>query len=218
MRRRGLWNAWLGGAALISALAVGLPSASAEVFFAGPEDSIDGIEATINSLEAGDELVLSGGTYTLGGRFSFSIAGTEAAPIVIRAADGEVPHFDRPNASQNIIDIDDAEHVIIRGIEFSGGSAGLRVSGARFLTIEECEIHDTGDVAVRANDTGVTYEGLRILRNHIHHTNNTGEGMYLGCNNAGCEVVDSLIEGNYIHHTNQQSVTQGDGIEIKEGS
>lgn len=23
--------------------------------------------------------------------------------------------------------------------------------------------------------------------------------MYLGCNNAGCEVVDSLIEGNYIH-------------------
>lgn len=205
--------------ALGSVLVAATPSnALAEVFTAGPSDGIDNIEATINALEPGDELVLSGGTYTLEGRFSFSIAGTEDQPIVIRAAEGEAVHFHRPNANQNIIDIDDAEHVVIRGIEFSGGSAGIRVSGARFLTIEECEIHDTGDVALRANDTGVTYESLRILRNHIHHTNNTGEGMYLGCNNAACEVVDSLIEGNYVHHTNQQSVTQGDGIELKEGS
>ena len=201
-----------------SALTIVASGASAEVFSANPSDDIDGVEATINGLGPGDELVLSGGTYTLGGRFSFAIAGTEAQPIVIRAADGETPHLHRPNASQNIIDIDDAEHVIIRGVEFSGGSAGIRISGARFLTIEDCEIHDTGDVALRANDSGVTYESLRVLRNHIHHTNNTGEGMYLGCNNAGCEVVDSLIEGNYIHHTNQPSVSQGDGIELKEGS
>ncbi|MGB5284331.1 MAG: right-handed parallel beta-helix repeat-containing protein, partial [Polyangiales bacterium] len=100
----------------------------------------------------------------------------------------------------------------------SGGSAGLRISGARFLTIENCEVHDTGDVAIRANDAGVTYESLHILGNHIHHTNNTGEGMYLGCNNAACEVTDSVIAGNYIHHTNQPSVGQGDGIELKEGS
>jgi hypothetical protein len=189
--------------------------AMAEVFFGGPSDDT---EAMINSLGPGDELVLSGGMYTLTERFSFAIAGTEIAPILIRAADGETPHLHRPNASQNIIDIDDAEYVTIRGIEFSGGSAGIRISGARFLTIEDCEVHDTGDVALRANDTGVTYESLRILRNHIHHTNNTGEGMYLGCNNAGCEVVGSLIEGNYIHHTNQPSVSQGDGIELKEGS
>jgi hypothetical protein len=31
-------------------------------------------------------------------------------------------HFHRPNANQNIIDIDDAEHVVIRGIDFSDGS------------------------------------------------------------------------------------------------
>ena len=204
---------WVLGAATLAPA-----GASAEVFFANPSDDIDAVEATISGLGPGDELVLSGGTYTLGGRFSFAIAGTEAQPIVIRAADGETPHLHRPNASQNIVDIDDAQHVVIRGIEFSGGSAGIRISGARFLTIEQCEIHDTGDVALRANDSGVTYESLRILRNHIHHTNNTGEGMYLGCNSAGCEVVDSLIEGNYVHHTNQPSVSQGDGIELKEGS
>ncbi|MGB5268334.1 MAG: right-handed parallel beta-helix repeat-containing protein [Polyangiales bacterium] len=189
--------------------------AAAEVFLAGAGDDV---EALINALQPGDELVLSGGMYTLSERFSFAIAGTETAPITIRAAEGELPHLHRPNANENIVDIDQAEHVTIRGIEFSGGSAGLRISGARFLTIENCEVHDTGDVAIRANDSGVTYESLHILGNHIHHTNNTGEGMYLGCNNAACEVTDSVIEGNYIHHTNQPSVSQGDGIELKEGS
>ena len=93
----------------------------------------------------------------------------------------------------------------------------MRLVSARFVTIEACEIHDTGDVALSANSGG-EYEALRIVRNHIHHTNNTGEGMYLGCNENACRTFDSLIEGNYIHHTNGPTVEQGDGIEIKEGS
>ncbi|MEE9142672.1 MAG: right-handed parallel beta-helix repeat-containing protein, partial [Gammaproteobacteria bacterium] len=44
----------------------------------------------------------------------------------------------------------------------------------------------------------------------------TGEGMYVGCNDATCVVSDSIIENNWIHDT--LSATQGDGIEIKKGS
>ncbi len=189
-------------------------SASADVVTAGPSDDV---ESLIGGLGPGDELVLDDGTYELSGRFGFDIAGTESEPIVIRAADGARPHFHRPDASQNIWDFS-AEHTIIRGLEFSGGSAGLRVEGARFVTIEDCEIHDTADVALRMNDSGVTYENVQILRNHIHDTDGTGEGMYLGCNEDGCRLANSLIEGNYVHHTNQATVSQGDGIEIKEGS
>jgi hypothetical protein len=178
----------------------------------------DDVEAAIAALQPGDELIVHGGTYTLAGRFSVTAVGTAAMPIVIRAADGEQPIFHRPDASENIWDIDNAEYLTIRGLEFSGGSAGVRISGARFLTIEGCEIHDTNDVALRANDGGARYEGLRILRNHIHDTDNTGEGMYLGCNTNACQVFDSLIEGNYVHHTNAPTVDQGDGIELKEGS
>ncbi|MCC7387099.1 MAG: right-handed parallel beta-helix repeat-containing protein [Deltaproteobacteria bacterium] len=199
------------------ALALGLSvlltaSAEAQVEI-GPADDV---EAAIGQLAPGGELVLRGGTYTLTGRFTFSVMGTEAAPILIRAKAGERPHLHRPLDDQNIIDLDVAEYVTIQGIEFSGGSAGLRITRARALTIQECEIHDTGDVAVRANDSG-TYDSLRILRNHIHHTNGTGEGMYLGCNNNACRVANSLIEGNYVHDTNGPSVSQGDGIELKEG-
>ncbi|HET9959001.1 MAG TPA: right-handed parallel beta-helix repeat-containing protein, partial [Polyangiaceae bacterium] len=164
-----------------------------------------------------DEIVLAGGMYELTERFGISVAGTREAPIVIRATEGEKPNLHRQGADQNTIDVDDATHVVFRGLEISGGSHGLRLVKASFVTIEDCEIHDTADVALSANSGG-SYEGLRILRNHIHHTDGTGEGMYLGCNQDVCRMFDSLIEGNYVHHTNAPTVVQGDGIEIKEGS
>jgi hypothetical protein len=181
----------------------------------GPEDDL---EAAWNALAPGDELVLRGGMYVVSGRFGVSAAGTEAEPIVIRAKDGERPHVHRDGADQNLVDIDRAEYVTLRGIEFSGGSAGIRISAARFFTIEACEIHGTADVALRANDDGALYDTLRIAFNHIHHTSGTGEGMYLGCNGDACRLANSVIEGNYVHHTNGPSIEQGDGIEIKEGS
>jgi MYXO-CTERM domain-containing protein len=178
----------------------------------------DDVEAAIAALQPGDELVLGGGMYTVTERFSIDLTGNAGAPILIRAKDGEVPHIHRPDAAQNLVDIDNAQYVELRGIEWSGGSAGLRISSAQFLTIADCEIHDTGDVAVRANDTGAVYEGLHIVGNNIHDTNDTGEGMYLGCNDGGCQVIDSVIERNWVHDTNGPTIVQGDGIELKEGS
>lgn len=206
----------LAAPAVLSTIAtlIGVPTASAEVIQAGPADDV---EALMNSLQPGDELVLADGTYTLTGRFGVVLAASESAPILIRAAEGARPHFHRPDASNNIWDLQ-ASHVEVRGLEFSGGSAGLRFEAGQYVTIRDCEIHDTADVALRMNDVGQVYESMRIIGNEIHHTNGTGEGMYLGCNNNGCQLANTLIERNHVHHTNQSSVSQGDGIEIKEGS
>jgi MYXO-CTERM domain-containing protein len=203
-------NVVLGGALALSSMPV-----AAAVVNVGPGDDV---EAAINAAQPGDEIVLADGEYVLTERFSFAIAGTAVAPIIIRAADGASPLLHRPNANQNIVDIESATWVEIRGIRFQGGSAGIRISAADHLTIEGCEIFGTNDVALRANDGGVTYQALHIVGNHIHDTSNTGEGMYLGCNDDACRVVDSIIERNYVHHTNAPSVSQGDGIELKEGS
>jgi MYXO-CTERM domain-containing protein len=165
----------------------------------------------------GDELILQGGTYNISQLFTISLVASEAMPIVIRAKDAEVPIITRPDANQNVINIEDSAYVELRGVEVVGGSHGIRIRDSDFVTIEACHIHDTADVAISANFGGSSYEGLQILRNHIHDTNGTGEGMYLGCNNDGCQMFNSLIEGNYIHHTDT-NVSQGDGIEIKEGS
>ncbi len=174
------------------------------------------VEAEIALLNPGDELVLRGGMYTLpAGRFGINKNGTQALPIVIRSKAGETAHIHRPDAAENLVDIT-GTYLVFRNLEFSGGSAGLRFETASFITIEGCNIHDTGDVAIRANDTGL-YDGFKILRNNVHHTNDTGEAMYLGCNAAGCRFANGLIEGNWVHHTNGATVIQGDGIEIKEG-
>lgn len=197
------------------AIFIGVHAVRAEVIEIGPGDNL---EASVDTLMPGDVLVLQGGTYTLPDRFDIDLLASEAQPIVIRAKTGEVPVIVYPSASQNVINIENSAWVTLRGLEVTGGSHGIRILDSDFITIEECNIHDTGDVAVSANVPGGSYDGLRLLHNHIHHTHGTGEGMYLGCNHDACQMFDSLIEGNYIHHTNGPDVSQGDGIEIKQGS
>lgn len=208
-----MWNRRFAPWLLTTVLMLGSSGALAQVEL-GPSDDV---EAALNALGPGDEAILADGMYTLSGRFGLAITGTADEPIVIRAADGATPHFHRPDASQNIWDLS-VEHVIIRGLTFSGGSAGLRFESASDVTIEGCEIFETADVALRMNDGGQDYLRISILRNHIHDTHGTGEGMYLGCNDDGCRLGESLIEGNYVHHTNAGDVSQGDGIELKDGS
>jgi hypothetical protein len=211
MRAKSVWG-WVN--ALIAVCAFGPSRVDAQVTEVRPGDDL---EAVINAAQPGDVIELSGGTYDLTDRLGISVRGTEAEPIVVRGAASHPPVLSRAGADQNVIDLDDVEHLVLQNLVITGGSHGLRLVQASFVTIEGCEIYETGDVALSANSGG-EYEGLRILRNHIHDTNNTGEGMYLGCNDDACRVFDSLIEGNYIHHTNGPSVEQGDGIELKEGS
>ena len=201
----------IGRAGILAALILSFSANAIEI---GPEDDFEAVAA---SLQPGDELVLRGGTYHFNENLTVAVSGTVEQPIVIRAKDGEQPVIQQATAGHNIIEINGAAYLVFRGIEFAGGSAGVRLINSDYITIEDCEIRDTDDVGLTANSGG-TYEGLIIRRNHIHHTDNYGEGMYLGCNFDNCRVANSLIEGNYVHHTNGPSVSQGDGIELKEGS
>ncbi|HEV8333693.1 MAG TPA: right-handed parallel beta-helix repeat-containing protein [Steroidobacteraceae bacterium] len=175
------------------------------------------LRSAIAALKPGEELRLAGGTYTVDSGFRVTVNGTAQQPIVMRSKDGERAIIQQTNSGQNVFEISASKYFVVRNIEFTGGSHGIRLMSSSFITIEGCEVHDTGDVAISANSSG-TYEGLKILRNHIHHTNGTGEGMYLGCNSDACRLANGLIEGNYVHHTNGPNVSQGDGIELKEGS
>jgi len=107
---------------------VSLPNvATAEIIEIGPGDDLI---ATVATLAPGDELVLQGGTYNLTQRFSVGVSGTEAAPIVIRAKDGEVPIITRPDANENTINIEDVSYVELVGLEVTSGSHGIRISSS----------------------------------------------------------------------------------------
>ncbi len=174
------------------------------------------------SLSAGDTLIVHQGTYNETSRTSLQVRGTATTPIVIRGADGEAkPLITRPASAsvQNTINIEgSATYLTIKGLEIAGnGGDGINMSGTvSYITLEDLDIHDV--------DVGVNFRNsmghITVSRNHIHRTGidgGTGEGMYIGCNNATCVVSNSIIEGNWIHDV-LPGTTQGDGIEVKVGS
>ena len=182
-------------------------------------------ERIANSLKPGDELILNGGTYSQNARRAVTVNGTAEEPIIIRAADGEDPLLTRPADNRdryNNIEFVDCSHIVIRGIRFRGGSSGVRFIRGHHVTFEDCEIAETGNNALTMNSGDC--DGFVIRRNHIHHTGlstsrqTEGEGMYIGCHSGSCITTNTLVEGNYIHHTRGTSSGGNDGVEIKFGS
>ena len=114
-------------------LSVILPLAIASAEEIGPEDNLRG---AIAELQPGEELVLRGGTYTLSSRFLITVNGNAAAPIVIRAKDGERPVIEQTNSSQNIMEVSDSQYLVLRKIAFTRGSIGIRLMNSNFITIE----------------------------------------------------------------------------------
>ena len=178
----------------------------------------DNYRSAMQNLVAGDTLIMHGGNYPLTSFFQLSLNGTAQQPIMIRAASGEQPVIEYIGNGQNIVNVSNSAFVTLDGIEFTGGSRGIRLTASSDITIRNCHVHHTAANAISANDIGSVYARLTIVHNEIDHAGATGEGLYLGCNNDDCRIHDSLIANNYIHHLDGPGVSQGDGIEIKAGS
>ena len=176
------------------------------------------LKAAVQSLQPGDRLEVGGGVWSINSYFNVSLLGTASQPIFVVAQAGQVPIITRPDAGQNLMNVGNlgvgsAAYICFRGFTFTGGSAGIRLYGARQIWIDRCEIHHTGESALTANV--VDTESIYITRNHIHHTSGYGEGMYLGANVGAVIMRNSIIALNHVHDTGG---IQGDGIELKQGS
>ena len=220
-------RAALAAAVAVAVLLVFPCAGSGETIEVGPGDDWFAVLHG-GGLKPGDEVVLAAGVYSDRRRLEMNHRGTAAGGITIRAADGAEVVLRRPDARQNTINMHGCRHLTLRGFEITGGSAGIRIGKqgdqmSGFLTFEALHIHHIGGVAITANHEGNVYERLVFRGNHIHHTGGHGEAFYLGCNNAADGstpgyVFDCLVEGNYIHDLKGGTVSQGDGVEIKDGS
>ena len=181
-----------------------------------------------SSLAPGDEIILKAGTYSDPRRLEISHRGTPQKPITIRAAEGAKVIIKRPDAKQNTLNLAGCQHLVIRDLEITGGDSAIRIGEkdthpAKFITLENLHIHHIGGVAVTANYPGEIYESLTFRHNHIHDTGGHGEAFYLGSNSkpdgsTNGYIFNSIIENNYIHDLKGGTVSQGDGIELKDGS
>ncbi|MFG0315774.1 MAG: right-handed parallel beta-helix repeat-containing protein, partial [Planctomycetota bacterium JB042] len=178
------------------------------------------LRQTILGLSPGDRLEIGDGTYSISNHFTAPLVGTSVAPIFVVAAEGATPKITRPNEYENVMNVGtttpgSAQYLAFRGLEFEGGSMGIRIYGGSNVWIDRCEIHHTADAGLTANT--VDTDHLYLTRNHIHHTAGYGEGMYLGANGGAVVMRDSIVARNHVHHTGTTG-GQGDGIELKQGS
>ena len=176
------------------------------------------LKAAIQSLQPGDRLEIGGGVWSINSYFNVTLQGSAQAPIWVVARAGQLPVITRPDAGQNVMNVGNltpgsSRYICFRGLSFTGGSAGVRLYGSQNVWLDRCEIHHTGDSALTTNT--VDTEAIFITRNHIHHTSGYGEGLYLGANLGAVIMRDSVVALNHVHDT---AGTQGDGIELKQGS
>ena len=170
----------------------------------------------VEALQPGDKLEIAAGTYSVERMWDVRVGGTREAPIWITAAEGATVIITRPDAKQNVINIGQGSpvaFVCLRGLEFTGGSHGMRLGQCSEVWIDQCHIHHTGEVCLSANSADT--QRLFLTRNHIHHGDGHAEGMYLGANKGDHIMCESVIALNHIHDCRGD---QGDGIEVKQGS
>jgi hypothetical protein len=170
----------------------------------------------VEALQPGDKLEIAAGTYSVERMWDIGVSGTADAPIWIVAAEGAQVVITRPDDKQNVLNVGQGgpvKFLCIRGIEFTGGSHGLRLGHCSDVWVDQCHIHHTGEVCLSANSADT--RRLFLTRNHIHHGDGHAEGMYLGANNGDHIMSESVIALNHIHDCRGD---QGDGIEVKQGS
>jgi hypothetical protein len=174
------------------------------------------LEALIEGLAPGTRLEVGAGTYTINGLFQIDLAGTALLPIWIAAKPGTVPVLTRSNAGENTVNVgktSPARYVALQGFEITGGDTAVRLWDCRDVWIDQCHIHDCGGIGIEANSDNTVR--LYLTRNEVHDTAGNGEGIYLGANNGTFVTHDSVVAFNHVHHTGG---SQGDGIELKQGS
>ncbi|MCA8915824.1 MAG: right-handed parallel beta-helix repeat-containing protein [Planctomycetes bacterium] len=195
-----------------------------------PEQNGGALKSAMQGLKPGEKLEIEPGTYSIDAWFKLDIEGTEKAPIWICASEtrgsksGDEPEFEqviitRPDVKQNLMNVGvdgPARYVCFRGLEFTGGAHGIRLNDCENVWIDRCHLHGTSEVAISANTKDTAF--LYITRNDIHDTAGTGEGMYLGANDGKAVMHDCVIALNHVHDIGGDKVSQGDGIEVKQGS
>ena len=170
----------------------------------------------MQGLQAGQKLEVGGGTYTIDQYVNLSLVGTEDDPIWIVAKEGEVPVITRSNNNQNTVNLGSgtlAEYLCLRGLEITGGDIALRLYNCRNVWVDQCEIHHCAQNAVAANAVDTEY--LYFTRNEVHDTAGVGEGFYIGGNHGNPIARYCVVALNHVYNTGG---SQGDGIEIKQGS
>lgn len=178
----------------------------------GASDTSNGdrLRKAMEDLEPGDQLEISTGTYSVDRLWDLTVSGTAESPIWIVVASDAKVLITRPDARQNILNVGLSKplrFLCLRGLEFTGGSHGIRLGKCSEIWIDQCHIHHTQDVCLSANSADTHH--LHLTRNTIHDGSGTAEGMYLGGTHAfrggSWNARSNMVLANNVIYSNKQN-------------
>ncbi|MCO4771842.1 MAG: right-handed parallel beta-helix repeat-containing protein [Deltaproteobacteria bacterium] len=165
----------------------------------------------IGGVAPGDTVTLADGEYPIESRIDFvDLAGTEGAPIVLRAAEGATPVIVR-NGGGATIQITRSSWVRIVGVDIRGGDsgdpenpynhAGVGISeGSSDILLDGMRIGNLRSNAVGIGDaSNVTIRGCEM------HDLVNGNGIVAGCSDGNCWLSGGIIAGNWVHGLEESS-------------
>ncbi len=172
----------------------------------------DDVASLTASLQPGDEVVFSKGTYPVADTIRWTGLGTADAPIVLRGEGDVVIEY---SGGWAIAYLSASTFVRIENLTFraatgnSNGHSGLVVEDVTDLTLKDVEI---GPLPGTALYLGGNNARVSVTRAHLHDTTD-GNGVYAGCWDASCWTEDSTFSQLWIHDIGGDSY----GVELSAG-
>lgn len=184
-------------------------TASAGTFELSPGADLQGIFDTI---APGDEVILEDGTYSVNTTLYIrEKLGSEALPIIIRAAEGATPVLqfgpDRATGEYagRILQVEASTGVQLQGLTIQGDSSAatgdqtwgaVRIDASSDVWLVDCIIKEVAGTAVYlSGDTNsVVLDHTEIGRVY------GGYAVYAGCSDASCFTSNLVIQNSMIHN------------------
>jgi hypothetical protein len=161
------------------------------------------IRALTQSLQPGAIYNFADGVYEVDNEWTITGEGTEAEPIILRAARGARPVIRLTTNGSRVLRVVNSTHVLVQGLTFehdderyeATNANGIRVENTTDLRIDACVVRHTGGTGI---SMGGDVRRVRITGTEITDTRD-GHGIYAGCGDASCWLQDGEIAGNLIH-------------------
>lgn len=179
------------------------------------------LKQALDNALAGDDIIMSDGTYS--GKFVIPAGknGTAAQPITLRGTRNAV--LDAGSTNTGYVLYLQSSYWIIKGFSVTNGLKGIMVDGSRYSIIDGVKVYDIGEEAIHLRK----YSSQNIIRNcDISNTGlktaDYGEGIYIGSakNNWGTYTNGNpdLCDSNQVLNNHIGPNVTAESIDVKEGT
>jgi parallel beta-helix repeat protein len=164
------------------------------------------IQKVANTVNAGDTVIFSGGTYELSSHAAtvFTRSGSASQPITLRSASGQQAII--KSGDWTVIRILNADYYIIDGLEFTGGGKGIEIQGGSHNVIRNCALYGLSQQGVYIGTEATRPNASYNLVENCDIHDNGWEGVYIKSAAPDTTVTGNRVINNRIHGNKSEAV------------